>query len=106
MRGWLTLWGLPWGGEGMSAEHARMMGMATPEELGHLDTLPPAAAERHFLGALASWSAERTLVIATHRMRVLDVVSRIIVVDGGGIILDGARDGVLRAMRKAQGVAA
>lgn len=49
MRGWLTLWGLPWGGEGMSAEHARMMGMATPEELNRLDTLPLPDAEAHFL---------------------------------------------------------
>ncbi|MPY66179.1 DUF305 domain-containing protein [Deinococcus sp. SDU3-2] len=49
MRGWLTLWGLPWGGEGMSAEHARMMGMATPEELNQLDTLPVPDAEAHFL---------------------------------------------------------
>lgn len=49
MRGWLTLWGLPWGGEGMSAEHARMMGMATPEELNQLDTLPVPEAEAHFL---------------------------------------------------------
>lgn len=49
MRGWLTLWGLPWGGQGMTAEHARMMGMATPEELNRLDTLPRADAERLFL---------------------------------------------------------
>lgn len=49
MRGWLTLWNLPWGGPGMTAEHARMMGMATPAELGRLDTLPPADAERLFL---------------------------------------------------------
>ncbi|MCP2013009.1 uncharacterized protein (DUF305 family) [Deinococcus sp. HSC-46F16] len=49
MRGWLTLWGLPWGGEGMSAEHARRMGMATPEELNQIDTLPVQGAEAHFL---------------------------------------------------------
>lgn len=49
MRGWLTLWGLPWGGQGMTAEHARMMGMATPEELNRLDTLPVSDAERLFL---------------------------------------------------------
>lgn len=49
MRGWLTLWGLPWGGVGMTAEHARMMGMATPEELQRLDTLPVNEAEKLFL---------------------------------------------------------
>lgn len=49
MRGWLTLWGLPWGGAGMSAEHAAMMGMATPTEVNSLDTGTPAQAEREFL---------------------------------------------------------
>ncbi|WP_216318582.1 DUF305 domain-containing protein [Deinococcus aestuarii] len=49
MRGWLTLWGLPWGGQGMTAEHARMMGMATPAELGSLDTQPVSQAEKTFL---------------------------------------------------------
>ncbi|UQN06659.1 DUF305 domain-containing protein [Deinococcus sp. QL22] len=49
MRGWLTLWGLPWGGAGMSSEHAAMMGMATPAELGQLDSGTPVQAEREFL---------------------------------------------------------
>ncbi|WP_082869669.1 DUF305 domain-containing protein [Deinococcus puniceus] len=49
MRGWLTLWGLPWGGAGMSSEHAAMMGMATPTELGKLDSGSPVQAEREFL---------------------------------------------------------
>jgi uncharacterized protein (DUF305 family) len=49
MRGWLTLWGLPWGGAGMSAEHAAMMGMATPAEVNSLDEGTPAQAEREVL---------------------------------------------------------
>ncbi|GHF56269.1 uncharacterized protein (DUF305 family) [Deinococcus metalli] len=61
MRGWLTLWNRPWAGAGMDAEHARMMGMATPTEVASLDTLPEARAEvtflqlmrRHHQGALA-----------------------------------------------------
>lgn len=61
MRGWLTLWGRPWGGQGMDAAHARAMGMATPAEMNTLDTQPVAAAEvtflqlmrRHHQGALA-----------------------------------------------------
>lgn len=61
MHGWLTLWNRPWGGPGMSEEHARGMGMATPQEAARLDTLPPAQAEvaflqlmvRHHRGALA-----------------------------------------------------
>jgi uncharacterized protein (DUF305 family) len=49
MRGWLTLWGLPWGGQGMTAEHARRMGMATPAEVNTLDTQPAVQAEKTFL---------------------------------------------------------
>ncbi|PTA68237.1 DUF305 domain-containing protein [Deinococcus arcticus] len=61
MRGWLTIWGRPWGGEGMSAGHARQMGMATPAEVARISTLPPRQSEvqflqlmtRHHQGALA-----------------------------------------------------
>ncbi|GGL68597.1 DUF305 domain-containing protein [Deinococcus aerolatus] len=49
MHGWLTLWNRPWGGPSMSGEHARAMGMATPQEAAGLDTLPPAQAETAFL---------------------------------------------------------
>lgn len=61
MRGWLTLWGRPWAGDGMSAEHARMMGMATQAEVATISTQPEKQAEvtflqlmtRHHQGALA-----------------------------------------------------
>ncbi|WP_192930791.1 DUF305 domain-containing protein [Deinococcus sp. AJ005] len=49
MHGWLTLWNRPWGGAGMTAEHALSMGMATPQQVKSLDTLPPAQAEVTFL---------------------------------------------------------
>lgn len=49
MHGWLTLWNRPWGGAGMTAEHALGMGMATPPQVSSLDTLPPAQAEVTFL---------------------------------------------------------
>lgn len=49
MRGWLTLWGRPWGGAGMTAAHARAMGMATQPEVGALSTLPVPQAETQFL---------------------------------------------------------
>lgn len=63
-------------------------------------------AERHFIERLRAWSANRTLVVATHRMRMLDIVDRVIVVDGGGIVLDGPRDEVLATMRGARKAAA
>ncbi|MBB6015800.1 DUF305 domain-containing protein [Deinococcus radiopugnans] len=49
MHGWLTLWKRPWAGPGMSSEHARSMGMATPQQVARLETLPPAQAEITFL---------------------------------------------------------
>ncbi|UBV43377.1 DUF305 domain-containing protein [Deinococcus taeanensis] len=49
MHGWLTLWGRPWAGEGMSAGHARAMGMATPAEVNRITALPEGQAEVTFL---------------------------------------------------------
>lgn len=62
--------------------------------------------ERHFLTQLAAWSQGRALVIATHRMRVLDVVDRVIVVDGGTIVLDAPKADALRQMQGARSKAA
>ncbi len=38
-------------------------------------------------------------MVATHRTAVLEVVNRIIVVDGGNIVMDGAKDIVLARLR-------
>lgn len=55
--------------------------------------------ERHFIEGLKTWSQGRTLVIATHRMRVLELVDRVIVIDNGGILLDQPKDAALRTMQ-------
>jgi ATP-binding cassette subfamily C protein LapB len=57
------------------------------------------ATERHFIQQLQSWSAGRTMVIATHRMRVLEVVDRVIVVANGTIALDDTTDRALKTLR-------
>lgn len=49
MRGWLTQWGRAWGGVGMTAEHARAMGMASDADLRALSAAKGANAEREFL---------------------------------------------------------
>jgi uncharacterized protein (DUF305 family) len=50
MQGWLAAWGQPLSGpEPMMAGHGEMMGMATPEQLNQLKTLPVAEAETTFL---------------------------------------------------------
>lgn len=56
--------------------------------------------ERHFIRAFDSWSAGRTVVIATHRMRVLDLANRVIVVDQGQVVLDDEKS---RALEKLKG---
>lgn len=62
--------------------------------------------ERHFIARLNEWSRTRTLVVATHRMRMLDVVDRIIVIDNGAVVVDGAKDAVLATMRGTRSAAA
>lgn len=56
-------------------------------------------AERKFVTEFGRWSQKRTVVIATHRMRVLDLVDRIIVVDGGRIVLDDRKDAALKILQ-------
>lgn len=48
--------------------------------------------ERRFLDALDHWLSGRTLIVATHRMAVLQRMQRVIVVDQGRIVLDAPRE--------------
>lgn len=57
------------------------------------------AAERNFIARFREWSAMRTVVIATHRTRALELVDRLIVVEGSRIVADGPRDAVLERLR-------
>ena len=52
-------------------------------------------AERQLIEHLKHWLAHRTLVVATHRRAVLELVDRIIVVNNGRIVMDGPRDQIL-----------
>lgn len=61
------------------------------------------ATERQLIGALSrSLASDHTVLIATHRFSLLQLVTRLIVVDNGRIVADGPRDAVL-AQLKAQG---
>ncbi|HPL47410.1 MAG TPA: type I secretion system permease/ATPase [Smithella sp.] len=51
---------------------------------------------------LAQTVKEKTMVIITHRASLLDMVTRLIVIDHGSIVADGPKDFVLEAMRKGQ----
>lgn len=63
--------------------------------------------ERSILNALAQWASQPTahaprrgLVIVTHRPPVLDIVERVIVMEGGRIVVDGPRAQVMEQLAK------
>lgn len=49
------------------------------------------ATERMALSAVGQWCQDKTLIVVTHRPQVLQIVNRIIVMDGGKIVMDGPR---------------
>lgn len=53
--------------------------------------------ERQFIHHMKHWLGNRrTLVVATHRLPILELVDRIIVLDNGRIVMDGPRETILR----------
>ncbi|EIK96115.1 protein secretion ABC efflux system, permease and ATP-binding protein [Pseudomonas sp. M47T1] len=62
--------------------------------------------ERRLLEQLATWCQGRTLVVATHRVSLLQLVERIIVLDGGRIVIDDHRDAALARLKQPQGAQA
>jgi ATP-binding cassette, subfamily C, bacterial LapB len=58
--------------------------------------------ERLFIRRFSAWSRNRTVVIATHRMRVLDLVERVVALDQGRIVLDGEKAEALRRLKGEQ----
>ncbi|ENX34810.1 hypothetical protein F889_01447 [Acinetobacter colistiniresistens] len=53
-------------------------------------------AEKQLIDHLKNWLGYRTLVVATHRRAVLELVDRIIVMNEGKIVMDGPVDQVLQ----------
>ena len=51
--------------------------------------------EKQLIQSLKGWLGQKTLVIATHRRAVLELVDRIIVVHDGKIVMDGPKEQVL-----------
>lgn len=49
------------------------------------------ATERHFVEQFGRWSQGRTVVIATHRTRILDLVDRVVVVENGRLVCDQSK---------------
>jgi len=63
------------------------------------------ATERHFIRQFLSWSQDKTVIVATHRMRVLELVDRLIVVENGVIAMDERKDVGLKKLRGIANVA-
>ncbi|MGH8367333.1 MAG: phosphate ABC transporter ATP-binding protein [Pseudomonas sp.] len=61
------------------------------------------ATERQLIHNLDRWAAHRTLIIATHRMSVLSLVNRVIVVDNGQIIVDDSKANAIARLSKPKG---
>jgi ATP-binding cassette subfamily C protein LapB len=58
------------------------------------------ASERYVIDNLKRWLGARTLVVSTHRASLLALVDRIIIIDGGRIVMDGPKEQVLGALTK------
>lgn len=59
--------------------------------------------EKMLIDQLKTWLGNKTLVIATHRRAVLELVDRIIVVHEGRIVMDGPKAQVLNQTTQTQG---
>ena len=55
--------------------------------------------EQQFKARLKELAAHKTMLIVTHRNSLLEVATRIIVVDDGKIVADGPRDQVIQALQ-------
>lgn len=59
------------------------------------------AGEQMLKASLNRWLGSRTLILITHRLSLLSMVSRIIVVEGGRVVADGPRDNIIQHLRTA-----
>ncbi|WP_230088661.1 ATP-binding cassette domain-containing protein [Providencia sp. wls1943] len=54
--------------------------------------------EKRVLDALEAWTKDKTLIVVTHKLPILRLVDRIIVMDEGKILIDGPKQKVLKAL--------
>ena len=58
------------------------------------------SSEEEFKRNIAEYSQGKTLLVITHRTSLLELVKRIIVIDGGKIVADGPKEQVVEALRQ------
>ncbi|MBS7834485.1 type I secretion system permease/ATPase [Wohlfahrtiimonas chitiniclastica] len=54
--------------------------------------------EKQFIAALNEWRKGKTVVIATHKMSIVNLADRIIVIDDGQIVLDDNKENALKRL--------
>jgi len=89
------------GGQRQSVAIARAMVGDPPillldEPTGSLDH----SSEEHFKRSLAQASVGKTVIMVTHRTALLELAGRIVVLDGGRVVADGAKETVIEALRQ------
>lgn len=57
------------------------------------------SSEEQLKERLRRFTEHKTLVIVTHRLSLLDLAHRIVVLDGGRVVADGPRDKVVEALQ-------
>jgi len=58
------------------------------------------SSEEQIKKVLNEYSKERTMLVVTHKMSLLSLVDRIIVMDAGRVVADGPKDAVLEALKQ------
>lgn len=95
-------------GEGLSVGQRQSMGWArmwlADPSVVILDE-PTAALDQTLESALVArltdWLAGRTAIIATHRLPILQLAERVLILQGGRVMVDGPRDAVLAHVNRA-----
>ena len=62
-----------------------------------------ARAEQQFIKSISATSTDRTLLLITHKMDLLSLVDRIIILEKGKLVMDGPRDIVLQKLKGGKG---
>lgn len=58
------------------------------------------ASETTIKRKITEFARGKTLVVVTHRTSLLDLVNRVIIMDGGKVVADGPKDQVIKALRE------
>ncbi len=58
------------------------------------------ATEAMAMGALARLCAGKTMIYVTHKLQLLDYVTRVVILDAGTRVADGPKEAVLQALKE------